>query len=109
MDKALFVRAREADFDLVEPALKEATAEFEKTAGYTVEAEIDKDIPLEAERFHIDTFCISNSSMGGVIILGYGGKIEFDNTLEERLELLQSVALPKIRAEIFGYILISMI
>jgi hypothetical protein len=53
MDKALFVRAREADFDLVETALKEATAEFEKTAGYPVEAEIDKDIPLGADRYYI--------------------------------------------------------
>jgi hypothetical protein len=53
MDKALFVRAREADFGLVETALKEATAEFEKTAGYPVEAEIDKDIPLGADRYYI--------------------------------------------------------
>jgi hypothetical protein len=53
MDKAVFVRAREADFDLVETALKEATDEFEKTAGYQVEAEIDKDIPLGADRYCI--------------------------------------------------------
>jgi len=37
------------------------------------------------------------------VILGYGGKIEIDNTLEERLKLLETVSLPKIRASIFGY------
>jgi V-type H+-transporting ATPase subunit E len=39
-----------------------------------------------------------------VVIIGHGGKIEFDNTLEERLRLLESAALPNIRASIFGYI-----
>jgi V-type H+-transporting ATPase subunit E len=41
-------------------------------------------------------------SAGGVVVLGYGGKIEFDNTLEERLQLLETTSLPKIRATIFG-------
>jgi V-type H+-transporting ATPase subunit E len=46
----------------------------------------------------------SDRSVGGVIVLGHGGKIEFDNTLEERLKLLESQSLPKIRASIFGYV-----
>jgi V-type H+-transporting ATPase subunit E len=102
MDKELFIRAREADFDLVETASKEAAAEFEKTAGYSIETEVDKDSPLGADRY-ISSIIHSNLSVGGVIILGHGGKIEFDNTLEERLKLLESAALPKIRATIFGY------
>ena len=36
------------------------------------------------------------------MVLGHGGKIEYDNTLEERLKLLETAALPKIRASIFG-------
>jgi len=36
------------------------------------------------------------------VVLGHGGKIEYDDTLEERLKLLESAALPKIRASIFG-------
>jgi V-type H+-transporting ATPase subunit E len=102
MDKELFIRAREADFDLVETASKEAAAEFEKTAGYSIETEVDKDSPLGTDRY-ISSIIHSNLSVGGVIILGHGGKIEFDNTLEERLKLLESAALPKIRATIFGY------
>jgi V-type H+-transporting ATPase subunit E len=35
-------------------------------------------------------------------MLGNGGKIEFDDTLEERLKLLESASLPKLRAAIFG-------
>jgi len=42
------------------------------------------------------------SSAGGIILLGNGGKIELDNTLEERLTLLESASLPKLRASIFG-------
>jgi len=90
MEKAVFIRARKADNDLVENASKEAAAEFEKTAGFPIETEIDADNPLGAE------------SAGGVVVLGLGGKIEYDNTLEERLKLLESSSLPKMRASIFG-------
>jgi V-type H+-transporting ATPase subunit E len=47
---------------------------------------------------------MADCSAGGVIILGHGGRIEFDNTLEERLKLLESASLPKIRASIFAYL-----
>ena len=46
----------------------------------------------------------TEDSVGGVVVLGHAGKIEFDNTLEERLKLLETVSLPKIRATIFGYV-----
>jgi V-type H+-transporting ATPase subunit E len=36
-------------------------------------------------------------------VLGLGGKIELDNTLEERLRLLERSALPKLRAALFGW------
>jgi len=90
MDRELFIRCRKADTELVEKAAKEASSEFEKSAGYVVETEIDADSPLPAE------------STGGVVILGHGGRIEFDDTLEDRLRLLESAALPNIRASIFG-------
>jgi vacuolar-type H+-ATPase subunit E/Vma4 len=44
----------------------------------------------------------SDGSAGGVVVLGHGGKVEHDNTLEERLKLLESSSLPKMRASIFG-------
>ena len=104
MEKELFIRARQVDFEVVEQAAKEAAAEFEKNAGFAVETGIDTDSPLGADR-HSQRHDRTDCSVGGVIILGHGGKIECDNTLEERLKLLESQSLPKIRASIFGYCL----
>jgi V-type H+-transporting ATPase subunit E len=39
---------------------------------------------------------------GGAIIVGTGGRIDINNTLEERLRLLESDALPSIRVILFG-------
>lgn len=50
MDKELFIQCRKADVEIVQEAVKEAAAEFEKNAGYSVETEIDTDSPLPAER-----------------------------------------------------------
>lgn len=41
-------------------------------------------------------------SAGGVFVVGGGGKIDINNTIEERLVLLQDNALPSIRTELFG-------
>ena len=39
---------------------------------------------------------------GGISIVGTGGKIDINNTFEERLKLLQSDALPMVRTSLFG-------
>ena len=39
---------------------------------------------------------------GGVFIVGGLGKIEINNTLEERLRLLETDALPMVRERLFG-------
>jgi V-type H+-transporting ATPase subunit E len=41
-------------------------------------------------------------SSGGAIIVGSSGRIDINNTLEERLRLLESDALPAIRVILFG-------
>ena len=41
-------------------------------------------------------------SAGGLSIVGGGGKIDINNTFEERLKLLQDAALPSIRTTLFG-------
>ena len=41
-------------------------------------------------------------SSGGVSIVGTGGKIDINNTLEERLKLLETEALPMMRTMLFG-------
>jgi V-type H+-transporting ATPase subunit E len=41
-------------------------------------------------------------SAGGLSIVGGGGKIDINNTFEERLKLLEDNALPSIRTTLFG-------
>lgn len=42
------------------------------------------------------------SRSGGVVILNGTGKIDINNTFEERLKLLETDALPSVRATLFG-------
>lgn len=46
--------------------------------------------------------CVDSSRSGGVSIVGTGGKIDINNTLDERLKLLETDALPMVRANLFG-------
>lgn len=39
---------------------------------------------------------------GGLSIVGGGGKIDINNTLDERLKLLEIDALPMVRTTLFG-------
>lgn len=39
---------------------------------------------------------------GGIILTGGEGRIEINNTFEERLRLLETAALPSIRETLFG-------
>jgi V-type H+-transporting ATPase subunit E len=41
-------------------------------------------------------------SAGGLSIVGGGGKIDINNTFEERLSLLEDTALPSMRTTLFG-------
>jgi V-type H+-transporting ATPase subunit E len=41
-------------------------------------------------------------SLGGVFIVGGHGKIDINNTLEQRLKILETDALPAARVALFG-------
>jgi len=88
-DKVM-VRAREEDSDVVKKAAEAASKEYKEIMGDDVEVVLDDKETLPAE------------SAGGVVIIGGGGKIDVNNTLETRLELLESDALPMIRTTLFG-------
>ncbi|TLD08062.1 V-type proton ATPase subunit E-like [Venturia nashicola] len=45
---------------------------------------------------------LPEESAGGVVILNGTGKIEINNTFEERLKLLETDALPSVRLSLFG-------
>ncbi|KAK1966565.1 V-type proton ATPase subunit E [Colletotrichum sublineola] len=84
------IRARKADFDTVKKAIEDAVKEYKKEVGKDTSAKIDESNPLPAE------------SAGGAFIVGGKGKIEINNTFEERLSLLQDTALPAVRETLFG-------
>ncbi|TAQ88931.1 hypothetical protein B7494_g2732 [Chlorociboria aeruginascens] len=84
------VRARKADYGVVEKAIVEACKEYKEKTKKEVTASIDEANPQP------------EGSAGGLSIVGGGGKIDINNTFEERLKLLQDNALPSIRSTLFG-------
>jgi V-type H+-transporting ATPase subunit E len=90
MDDKVVVRVRESDVAVAEKAVEQAAKQYEETAGKPVTIMVDKTNYLAAD------------SAGGVIVVSDNGKIDVDNTLEERLKLLSESSLPAIRMAIFG-------
>ncbi|KAL6896972.1 vacuolar ATP synthase subunit E [Trichoderma evansii] len=86
----LQLQAKKSDYDAVKKAIDEAAKEYKKEVGKDVSATIDESNPLD------------DSTAGGIIILGGKGKIDIDNTLEARLQLLEHAAAPAVRESLFG-------
>ncbi|TGO34568.1 hypothetical protein BHYA_0191g00040 [Botrytis hyacinthi] len=86
----LQVRGRKQDYDQIKKAIEEAQKVYKEKMKKDVTASIDEKNPLPEE------------SAGGLSIVGGGGKIDINNTFEERLKLLQDNALPSIRTTLFG-------
>ncbi|KAI0203316.1 ATPase, V1/A1 complex, subunit E [Astrocystis sublimbata] len=84
------VRARKADNDVVKKAAKEAEDEYKQKTGKPSTVKLDEKDPLP------------EGTSGGICIVGGNGKIEINNTFEERLRLLQLNALPAVRKQLFG-------
>lgn len=89
-EKKVTLRCRKKDDDVVKKAFEQAKEEYKKTMKRDVEIQID-----DKER-------VPDQSAGGVIILSSSGKIDINNTLEERLHLLESDSLPVVRSILFG-------
>lgn len=89
------VRCRAGDKGLVTTALADALKECNKklqAAGYThkVQATVSsKDLS-------------SKGVSGGVILTALNGKIQLDQTLEERAAIAYEVAMPEVRKRLFG-------
>jgi len=84
------VRARKADYELVKEVMKEAEEDYKSNTDKEVKLELDEKNPQP------------DDSAGGVSVVGTGGRIDINNTFEERLRLLETDALPSIRATLFG-------
>jgi V-type H+-transporting ATPase subunit E len=108
-EKKVSVRCRKADKDKVQSAAKKASEEYKKHMGSESEVVVDEkewlpegsyvSIPSSRRSAAILT---GVNRAGGVFVLGSNGKIELNNTFEERLHMLESDALPSIRQTLFG-------
>lgn len=90
MEDKVTVRVKESDVALAKEASEEAAKKFAELAKFAV------DIVVDESNF------LASDIAGGVVVLNKSGKIEVNNTLEERLKLLSEDALPGIRFEMFG-------
>ncbi|GAA5900081.1 hypothetical protein JCM6882_002609 [Rhodosporidiobolus microsporus] len=88
MEKDIKVSGRPRDQPLLRQAADDAAAEFEKQAGFKANVEVDGDL--------------GDKSAGGIRLRGYGSRITVDNTLDQRLRLLEERMLPEIREQLFG-------
>lgn len=102
----LQIKVRKADNDLAKKAIEEAQTEYKSKVEKEVTITIDESDPLP-EGSYVHPFInvkhlLTHYRAGGAIIVGTGGKIDINNTFEERLRLLESQALPSIRVTLFG-------
>ncbi|CAL5869101.1 uncharacterized protein PFLUO_LOCUS3329 [Penicillium psychrofluorescens] len=89
-EEKVSIRARKKDVDVAKKAADEAAKEFKDNVGSDVTVTVDESDPLP------------QGSAGGVVIVGGKGKIDINNTFEERLRLLEIDALPAVRETLFG-------
>ncbi|KAM3419500.1 hypothetical protein BST61_g5425 [Cercospora zeina] len=89
-EEKVTLRCRKKDDDVVKKAADKAKEEFKKSMKNEVEIQVD-----DKERLPEDC-------AGGVVLLNSTGKIDINNTFEERLRLLETDALPAVRATLFG-------
>ncbi|KAL7284156.1 hypothetical protein ACG7TL_001437 [Trametes sanguinea] len=82
------VHAREKDVDKVQRAVEGAARQYNEISGLTVKATVQG--------------TLSNDIAGGVKLVSGTERITLDNTLDERLRLLEDRMLPEIRADLFG-------
>lgn len=90
MENEVSIKIRQQDLEVAKEAIEIAAKSFAEKAGFDVLITInEKDF-------------LSSDIAGGVAIVNGSGKIEVNNTLEERLKILSEEALPAIRLELFG-------
>lgn len=86
-EDSLVVTFRESDLDVAKRAVDKAATD----AKSDIEIKIDEEKHLRPE------------GAGGVIASTPNGKIEIDNSLEQRLKLLGNKLQPRIRLDLFGF------
>ncbi|ODQ82496.1 hypothetical protein BABINDRAFT_72954 [Babjeviella inositovora NRRL Y-12698] len=90
LETEISLRVREADISLVKECIPAAVKTLEDQSGLKCEVKV------------LENDFLSADLAGGIVIINSTGKIEIDNTLEERLKLLSEESLPAIRLELYG-------
>lgn len=90
LEESAIVRVTAQDRQLATELIAALTKEYKEITKRDVNIIVDSDNVLSTE------------DIGGAIVTDAAGKIELNNTLQERLKLLSEEALPAIRLEMFG-------
>lgn len=89
MEPRATVLARDDDVQAAQEAAASAAEEYKEiTGGASVEVDVQGGLPADGA--------------GGVKLVGGSGRITIDNTLDERMRLLEDRMLPEIRVDLFG-------
>ncbi|KAI0782780.1 ATPase V1/A1 complex subunit E [Abortiporus biennis] len=88
LEPSALIQSREKDDELVKQALEGAQETYKQISGRTVSVEVEGSL--------------SNELAGGVVLISGTRRITVDNTLDERLRLLEDRMLPEIRYDLFG-------
>lgn len=90
LEDKISLKVREADVAIAEKAIPVAAKNYEDKTKKTVTITVNNSDYLPKD------------AAGGVIIINSTGKIDVNNTFEERLKLLSESSLPAIRLTLFG-------
>ncbi|KAK7062559.1 V-ATPase V1 sector subunit E [Paramarasmius palmivorus] len=88
LEPSVTVYSRKKDVDLVKQASEAAAKQYKEISGRDVEVEVEG--------------TLNDEGAGGVKLISGSGRITLDNTLDERLRLLEDRMLPEIRNDLFG-------
>ncbi|KAF9524934.1 ATPase V1/A1 complex subunit E [Crepidotus variabilis] len=89
MEAKVTIYSRKSDVEVVKKSAENAASTFKDISGRDVSFDVQGTIN-------------DDSSQGGIKLVSGSGRITLDNTLEERLRLLEDKMLPEIRKELFG-------
>jgi V-type H+-transporting ATPase subunit E len=89
LEPAVTIYSRKSDVDLVKRAAENAAKAYKDISGRDITFDVEGSISDEA-------------SQGGLKLISGTGRISLDNTMEERLRLLEDQMLPEIREKLFG-------
>ncbi|KAL1746778.1 ATPase, V1/A1 complex, subunit E [Schizophyllum fasciatum] len=88
MEPSVTLHGRKKDHDVVRKAAENAQKNYKEISGRDISFEVQGTLP--------------DDIAGGIKLVSGNGRITLDNTLDERLRLLEDRMLPEIRKDLFG-------